>query len=145
MAAMGFGLPARLGSSQLHPLLQGWLEPGTLPHRGRRIRGYWAELDRYRAEMFAFLRRFDAILCPVYPQPALPHGTSTETENFLGFSHTMAYNVAGWPAAVVRCGESAGGLPVAVQIVAAPWREDITLALAGWMEQAFGGWKPPAL
>ena len=135
-----------LGSSRLHPLLLGWLdklEPYRTGIAG--FAGYWAELDQYRAEMFAFLRRYDAILCPVYPQPALPHGASTEAENFIGFSHTMAYNVAGWPAAVVRCGESADGLPVGVQIVAAPWREDITLMLAGWMEQAFGGWKPPPL
>jgi amidase len=56
----------------------------------------------------------------------------------------MAYNVAGWPAAVVRCGESGTGLPIAVQIAAAPWREDVALAVAWWLEQAFGGWKPPA-
>jgi amidase len=71
----------------------------------------------------------------------LPHGASIEEENFRGFSHTMAYNVAGWPAAVVRCGTSDGGLPIAVQIVAAPWREDIALAVAARLEREFGGWK----
>jgi len=35
-------------------------------------------------------------------------------------------------------------LPIAVQIAAAPWREDVALAVAWWLEQAFGGWKPPA-
>ena len=80
--------------------------------------------------MFAFLRRYDVIICPAYTQPALPHGTSILDENFRGFSHTMAYNVAGWPAAVVPCGESPEGLPIAVQVVAAPWREDIVLAVA---------------
>ncbi len=95
--------------------------------------------------MAAFLARgFDAIVCPAYIHPALPLGTSTLDENFIGFSHTMAYNVAGWPAAVVRCGESSTGLPIAVQIAAAPWREDVALAVALWLEQAFGGWKPPA-
>jgi amidase len=107
------------------------------------LQGYWAEWDSYRAEMFAFLRRYDAILCPAYTQPALPHGASILDENFRGFSHTMAYNVAGWPAAVVRCGESAEGLPIAVQVVAAPWREDIVLAVAAALEQSFGGWKAP--
>ena len=61
------------------------------------------------------------------------------------FSHTMAYNVAGWPAAVVRCGETDAGLPIAVQIAAPPWREDIALAVAGALEELFGGWKAPAL
>ena len=75
--------------------------------------------------MAALLRRYDVIVCPAYTQPALPLGTSTQDENFRGFSHTMAYNVAGLPGAVVRCGTSATGLPIAVQIVAAPWREDM--------------------
>jgi amidase len=55
----------------------------------------------------------------------------------------MAYNVAGWPATVVRCGSGAGGLPIAVQIVAAPWREDIALAVALRLEGEFGGWQAP--
>ena len=141
---------AGVGSTTVHPLLGDWLE------KLRRYRtdvagfaGYWAELDQYRAEMFAFLGRYDVILCPAYPQPALPHGASTLDENFRGFSHTMAYNLTGWPAAVVRCGEAnAGadaGLPIAVQVVAPPWREDIALAVAGWLEEALGGWKPPLL
>jgi len=134
-----------IGSTSVHPLLTGWLDKLERYRTG--IDGfarYWDEWFRYRAEMAAFLARgFDAILCPAYIHPALPLGTSTLDENFIGFSHTMAYNVAGWPAAVVRCGESAAGLPIAVQIAAAPWREDVALAVALWLEQAFGGWKPP--
>jgi amidase len=100
-------------------------------------------LDAYRAEMFAFLRRHDVILYPAYAQSALPHCASIRVGNVRGFSHTMAYNVTGWPAAVVRCGESAGGLPIAVQVVVAPWREDIVLAVAAALKQGFGGWKAP--
>jgi amidase len=133
-----------LGSTELHPLLTGWLE--RLESYRTDLAGfqdYWSELDRYQAEMFAFLRNYDAILCPVYTQPALPHGASILDHNFRGFSHTMAYNLTGWPAAVVRCGESARGLPVGVQIAAKPWREDVALAVAGCLEKAFGGWKQP--
>jgi amidase len=57
----------------------------------------------------------------------------------------MAYNVAGWPAAVVRCGESANGLPIGVQIAAAPWREDIALAAALRLERELGGWQAPGV
>jgi amidase len=135
-----------IGSSSVHPLLTGWLDKLERYRTG--IDGfarYWGEWFRYRAEMDAFLAcGFDAILCPAYIHPALLLGTSTVDENFIGFSHTMAYNLAGWPAAVVRCGESATGLPIAVQIAAAPWREDVALAVALWLEQAFGGWKPGA-
>jgi amidase len=94
--------------------------------------------------MTAFLRRYDAVLSPVYTHPALPHGASTIDENFRGFGYTMAYNVAGWPAATVRCGASETGLPIGVQVAAAPWREDIALAVAARLESIFGGWQPPA-
>jgi amidase len=134
-----------LGSTQVHPLLTGWLdklEPYRTDLAG--LARYWSELDAYRAEMLRFLHDFDAILCPAYIHPALPHGESVRDENFRGFSHTMAYNVAGWPGVVVRCGESPTGLPVAVQAVAAPWREDIALRVALCLEEALGGWKAPS-
>jgi amidase len=137
---------AEIGSTRAHPLLTGWLEK-LEPYRTdvAGLQGYWAEWDAYRAEMLAFLGRYDVILAPAYTQPALPHGASIPDENFRGFSHTMAYNVAGWPAAVVRCGESPEGLPIAVQVIAGPWREDRVLAVAAALEQAFGGWKAPEL
>jgi amidase len=134
-----------LGSTQVHPLLTGWLDKLEAYRTSvAGLAGYWAEWDAYRAEMWAFLGRYDVLLCPVYTQAALPHGASIRQENFHGFSHTMAFNVAGWPAAVVRCGTSASGLPIGVQIVTAPWREDIALAVAVRLESEFGGWKAPA-
>ncbi|HEY1241277.1 MAG TPA: amidase [Bryobacteraceae bacterium] len=135
-----------LGSDRLHPLLCGWLEK-LEPYRTdlRGFGGYWAEWDRYSAEIAAFFQRFDIIVCPAYTQTALPHGASIADENFRGFSHTMAYNVAGYPAAAVRCGESTNGLPIAVQVVARPYREDVALAVALRLEAAFGGWKPPSV
>jgi amidase len=135
-----------LGSDRIHPLLRGWLEK-LAPFRTdlEGFQQYWAEADRYRADMFSFLRNFDVILCPAFTQAALAHGTSIDDTNFRGFSHTMAYNVTGWPAAVVRCGETASGLPIAVQIVAGPWKEDLVLAVARRLEEAFGGWKAPVI
>ncbi len=145
----GDGLRAYLrdiGSTEVHPLLTGWLdklEPYRTDLAG--FAHYWSGLDAYRTEMTRFLRSYDVILCPAYIHPALPHGESIRDDNFRGFSHTMAFNVAGWPAAVVRCGESSTGLPIAVQVAAAPWREDIALRVASWLEEEFGGWKPAAL
>jgi amidase len=135
-----------LGSASVHPLLRSWLE--KLENYRVSLAGfqdYWAEWDRYRSEMFTFLQRYDVVLCPVYTQAALLHGTSSLDENFRGFSHTMAYNLTGWPAAVVRCGETASGLPIGVQIVARPWKEDVALAVASRLEEIFGGWQAPAL
>jgi amidase len=135
-----------LGSTEVHPLLTAWLdklEPYRTDLAG--LARYWSELDAYRAAMTRFLQSYDVILCPAYIHPALPHGESIRDDNFRGFSHTMAFNVAGWPAAVVRCGASTSGLPISVQIAAAPWREDIVLRIALWLEEVFGGWKPSLL
>jgi amidase len=125
-----------VGSTQTHRLLDEWLaklEPYRTTLSG--FSAYWDTLHEFRAGMHRFLSSYDAILSPVYPHPALPHGTSTLEENFRGFSYTMTHNLTGWPAAVVRCGESSNGLPICVQIAAAPWREDIALALASLIDK----------
>jgi amidase len=42
----------------------------------------------------------------------------------------------------VRAGVSPEGLPIGVQVVARPWREDVALAVAQIIETTLGGWKP---
>jgi len=142
----GDGLRAFLtaiGSTRTHPLLDGWLKK-LEPYRTT-IDGfaeYWAALDRFRSRMCAFLEDYDAIISPVSATAALPHGASIEERNFRGFSYTMTHNLTGWPAAVVRCGQTAAGLPIGVQIAAGPWREDVALRIAAHLEAVGGGWQP---
>jgi len=50
--------------------------------------------------------------------------------------------MTGWPAVVVRGGSTAEGLPVGVQVVAPPWREDVALALAAAIEATAGYVEP---
>ena len=130
------------GSTEVHPLLTGFLDH-MRPHRasGAEFARRWAQWDEYRAGMRRFFEQYDAIVCPVYTQPALKHRGSLEESNFQGFSYTMAWNVAGAPAATVRCAEHEG-LPVNVQVVAKPWRDQTALAICGEIEAQFGGWKP---
>jgi len=99
--------------------------------------------DAFRNSMLRFIENYDAILSPVAPFPAVPHGTSFEEQNRRGFGYAQMYNLTGWPAATVRVGTSPEGLPLNVQVAAKPWREDVALALVRHLEQAFGGWKKP--
>ena len=101
--------------------------------------------DQFRSAMLGFMQHHDAIVCPVHAFPAMPHGEASRRENFPALSYTMAYNLTGWPAAVVRGGTSPEGLPIGVQVVARPWREDVALAVARHLEAALGGWKRPPL
>jgi amidase len=133
-------------SHQTHPLLEGWLSklepcrtdvPGFLKFRER--------LDSFRGDLYAFLNDFDVLLSPVSFSPAVAHGTSVSDDVFPGYSYTMTHNLTGWPAAVVRCGTSRDGLPIGVQIAAAPWREDVALTVAEYLESACGGWQPSSI
>ena len=103
------------------------------------------ELDRFRSEMLSFMKDYDLILCPADAFPGLHHGAPQEDKRYRDFSHTSAYNLTGWPGAVVRAGTSPEGLPIGVQVVAGAWREDVVLAVARSIESMFGGWKPPSL
>ncbi len=140
------GYVQTLGGHELHPiLLNGFLKrirPRKCSAAG--LGSVWAAWDEYRLRMSRFFHAYDAILCPVYTRTALPHGASVEEENFRGFSHTMAWNVAGLPAATVRCGEH-DGLPVNVQIVTARWSERLALSICALLESRMGGWKPSPL
>jgi amidase len=101
--------------------------------------------DMYCAAMTRFMADYDVIICPAVAFPAQPHGFILEKDKDLGFSYCFTYNLTGWPAAVVRGGTSPEGLPIGVQIVARPWREDVALALAKYIETALGGWELPSL
>ena len=84
---------------------------------------------------------FDLIVSPVLPRPALLHGVGFTS----GFADTYSevHNLTGWPSAVVRGGTSPEGLPIGVQLIAQPWREDVALAAARVVEDALGGWRRP--
>ncbi len=131
------------GSSQIHPLLVGFLDR-LRPFRANssELASRWALWDEYRAAMARFFEQYDALLCPVYTQPALPHGDSLKPGNFEGFSYTMAWNVAGAPAATVRCAEWKG-LPINVQVVTKPWSDLLALEICQMIEAQFGGWCAP--
>lgn len=101
------------------------------------------ELDDYRSDMLAYIQDYDIIICPTAAFPALPHGTWKLGGVYREYSHTSAYNLTGWPGGVVRAGTSPESLPIDVQIVARPWREDVVLAVLAHVEEQFGGWVMP--
>lgn len=99
----------------------------------------------FRSAMHSFMEGYDAILCPVNAAPAVVHGATALPDALAAFSYTLTWNLTGWPGAVVRAGTSPEGLPIGVQIVTRPGREDVALALAGFVEAAHGGYQRPAL
>ena len=98
------------------------------------LTGRYEWLDGWRSRMLARMATLDAIVCPVSPGPAVPHDTFERATA----AYTQTFNLTGWPSTVVRAGTSREGLPIGVQVVARPWREDVSLALAGEIERALG-------
>lgn len=118
-----------------------------LQHQGTKSVAEFGELvghwDAFRRAMLGFMSNYDAVLCPVCSFAGMEHGSTYD--RLSSFSYTMTSNLTGFPAAVVRAGATQKGLPIGVQIMARPWREDVALALAKVLEDALGGWQRPHL
>jgi amidase len=99
--------------------------------------------DAVRSALLRWMRPFDLVISPVLPSPAERHGESRTPA--YGDTYSEVHNLTGWPAATVRAGTSPDGLPIGVQLVAKPWREDVALAAARVVEAASGGWRVPPL
>jgi amidase len=132
------------GTRRVHPLMQRVLD---LQHQGAKSVAELAALigrwDAFRREMLGFMSNYDVVLCPVCSFAGMVHGSTYDRLSC--FSYTMTCNLTGWPAAVVRGGTTQKGLPIGVQIVARPWREDVALGVALHLQEAFGGWQRPPL
>lgn len=135
------GILAAAGTAPEDTTLRGFLRLD--PIDAGQLAGVVARWDRLRSRLLGFLRDFDAILCPVSAIVAPPHGAASS--QLAAFSYTMTWNLAGWPAAAVRAGTASQGLPIGVQLVASPWREDRVLALARALEAGLGDFPGPAL
>lgn len=134
--------------------------------REKSVAEYWELAGRrteLRQRVFAAWRGagLDAVLCPAHVTPALRHGDSVDFS--LGGLPSMLYNFLNFPAVVapvtrVRADEAtraqagdrlerraaaveagSAGLPLGVQLVAPPYREEIALALAICLEDAARG------
>ena len=94
----------------------------------------YERFDNWRSQLLRLFAPFDALICPVNGGPAPLHGTFSRP----AAAYTQLFDLTGWPSTVIRAGTSPEGLPLGVQCVAHPWREDLSLAVARHLEAAFG-------
>ena len=119
-----------------------WITPGA-PLPGDELTALIERTDAIRARLLRWVQDVDLIVCPTAPHPAILHGQSSDPR--FGDTYSDVHNLTGWPGVVVRGGTSGEGLPIGVQLLAQPWREDVALAGARVVEAASGGWQPPSL
>jgi amidase len=104
---------------------------GTFVRR-RQLARAWAE----------FFEAYPVLVSPIWSQPAFPHGWDAETEaNTLATMEllrpVMPANLLGLPAAATP-GGLADGMPVGVQCMAAPFRDDRALDAAAAIQAGVG-------
>jgi amidase len=134
----------RYGTEQPGPDLTGYLTVAGIASANNLDPALLEAIDEVRSRALGFFADYDAILCPPSHALARAHNASY-SDSFDDWSYITIHNLLGWPGVSVRAGTSKEGLPVGVQVVAAPWREDIALALAAKIETLMGGYQPPPL
>jgi fatty acid amide hydrolase 2 len=81
------------------------------------------------------------LLYPPFPRVA-PRHRSTLWQPWLA-TNTAVFNMFGMPATQVPLGFTDDGLPLGVQVVAAPGHDHVSIAVALELERAAGGWVDP--
>lgn len=102
------------------------------------------DIEEVRSRMLGFMQDFDAIVCPPLLWAAVPHDTEPH-DKYVSWINGIIHNLTGWPTGLVRAGTTPEGLPVGVQVVGRPWREDVVLALLRSIETSRGGFSPSPL
>ena len=101
------------------------------------LTGQLTRFEDYRRRMQRHMARYDVLISPVNAHPTPVHPAPGDAPfPSTDASYTEAYDLTGWPAGVVRGGTASSGVPIGVQVVANPWREDIVLAVMRHLEAA---------
>lgn len=77
------------------------------------------------------VRRLHLLALPTAPSVAPPLGQWSPRASWL----TSPFNLLGWPVISVPAGQDDSGLPIGLQLVARPWREDLVITAARIVEQ----------
>src|SRR5450755_1355939 len=120
-------------------------------HTGESLLDTWIQRDVVRMQVFAQMRDYPVLLCPVASIPAFRHGERSwqvegKTVKYLdAWSYTEWFNLLGTPAVVVPVGKSPEGLPIGVQIVARPWQEELVISVGAALEHQCGRYPHPPI
>jgi aspartyl-tRNA(Asn)/glutamyl-tRNA(Gln) amidotransferase subunit A len=117
-------------------LIAGAMLPAAWVQRAQRFRRWFAE------QVDQVLRDHDVLLAPATPMAAPKLGTQTVTLDGVELPlrpnigvHTQPISFIGLPVVAVPVWPPGAALPMAVQVIAPPWREDAALRVARVLER----------
>ncbi|HAD82590.1 MAG: aspartyl/glutamyl-tRNA amidotransferase subunit A [Verrucomicrobia bacterium GWF2_51_19] len=89
-----------------------------------------------RNDFMTAFESVDAILCPTTPNPAFRRGEKLNDPlaMYLEDIYTVPVNIAGLPGISIPCGFTTNNLPVGLQIIGKPFREEEILGIAQTFE-----------
>ena len=100
--------------------------------------------EKMKQELSSLLEREPSVLLyPTYPHVASYHGHMLFKPFNLAYS--VAFNAAQLPVTQCPLGLDSSGLPFGMQIVTAPNNDRLSIAIAEYVEEKFGGWVEPSL
>jgi len=103
------------------------------------------ELDATRSEQLAWFEKYDLIIAPASSSAPITLDAERPA-NWMYANYTSTYNTNGWPAGNVRTGTAEkDGVPIGIQVIAQPWRDDVVLAALSYIESKTGGFQKPAI
>ena len=100
------------------------------------------DLQKMRQAIRSIFNEVDILLTPTVPIPPpridylKQHPETLRPAELVMLRNTRPFNVWGIPAISLPCGFTKDGLPIGLQLAAAPWREDLLLQAAHAYEQA---------
>lgn len=128
----------------------------------------YSDIDEYRQQFFNTCKRLelDAVICPIYPFPAVPHNMTDSMSVCLVY--TAIWNILGCPSGVVPVGlvlpsqtqyqtelndfidsrgkeimKEAEGLPICIQVASLPWQDEKALGVMKQLEDIYKFHKHP--
>jgi amidase len=118
------------------------------PPAGGEAEPLWRRLRLLRNRTLDQLGRTPVLLLPVAPVAAcdldgVAEVDGRQVDGFALMAQCRAVSALGFPALSIPVGSDRNGLPVSVQVVAGPGREDLVLQVGRLLEELWGGWQPP--
>lgn len=99
--------------------------------------------EQFKAKVLSLLEENGVVILPAFPEPAINHYTTIlKVRNA---AYCSLFSLLQCPITLAPIGMTDDGLPFGVQIIAAPFNDHLSLAVARELESFFGGWRAPSL
>ncbi|XP_029931490.1 fatty-acid amide hydrolase 2-B [Myripristis murdjan] len=112
-----------------------------MSHASKPVPFFIQQNEKLRKEVEELLGTDGVLLYPTHPNMAPKHHHPLFRP--FDFAYTGILNILGLPVTQCPLGLSEEGLPMGVQVVAGKLQDRLPLAVAVYLEKAFGGWRDP--